>query len=70
MATPNVTLEHDYASLLFSIDRLYHPLLDQLPINPPGEDGDFHLTRQEFIDKRLEILESKYPWSEKPYPFD
>ena len=58
MATPNVTLEHDYASLLFSIDRLYHPLLDQLPINPPAADGDFHLTRQEFIEKRPAILES------------
>ncbi|PIL22731.1 hypothetical protein GSI_15424 [Ganoderma sinense ZZ0214-1] len=58
MATPNITLEHDYASLLFSIDRLYHPLLVKLPIDAPAEDGDFHLTRQEFIEKRVAILET------------
>ena len=60
MATPNVTIEHDYASLLFSIDRLHHPLLFELPIDPPGEDGDYHLTRHGFVDKRLAMLEGTH----------
>ena len=59
MATQNITLEHDYASLLFSIDRLRHPLLSNLPIDPPAADGDYHLTKQAFVEKRPAMLESE-----------
>ncbi|TBU23731.1 Mus7/MMS22 family-domain-containing protein [Dichomitus squalens] len=58
MATQNITLEHDYASLLFSIDRLHHPLLSHLPINPPAADGDYHITKHVFVEKRPAMLES------------
>ncbi|KAH9851730.1 Mus7/MMS22 family-domain-containing protein [Lenzites betulinus] len=57
LATRAVTLEHDYASLLFSVDRLHHPLLHDLPVGDPHEDGDYHLTRHEFSEKRLPFVE-------------
>ena len=59
MATPNVTIEHEYASLLFSIDCLRHPLFLDLPIDPPGEDNDYHLSKHQFIERRLAILDSE-----------
>ncbi|KAI0819256.1 Mus7/MMS22 family-domain-containing protein [Trametes gibbosa] len=58
LATRAVTLEHDYASLLFSVDKLRHPLLHDLPVGNPGEDGDYHLTRREFSEKQLPFLEA------------
>ena len=60
LAAPTITLEHDYASLLFSVDRCCHSLFRgvQPLIEPPGEDGDYHLTKFEFIEKRLLILEA------------
>ena len=59
IATPNVTLEHEYASLLFSISRLGHPLFHELPLGAPGEDGDWHLKKHDFIEKRLAILDGE-----------
>ncbi|OSC97472.1 hypothetical protein PYCCODRAFT_1377056 [Trametes coccinea BRFM310] len=58
LATPSVTLEHDYASLLFSIDRLHHPLFRELPIGDTGMDGDYHMTKHEFTEKRLALLQT------------
>ncbi|KAI0712388.1 methyl methanesulfonate-sensitivity protein 22 [Earliella scabrosa] len=58
MATPKVTIEHEYASLLFSIDCLRHPLFLDLPIDPPGEDNDYHLSKHQFIENRLAILDT------------
>ncbi|KAI0373643.1 hypothetical protein BV20DRAFT_1111197 [Pilatotrama ljubarskyi] len=60
LAAHPVTLEHDYASLLFSIDRLHHPLFHDLPIDAPGDDGDYHLTKHAFIEKRLTLLERMF----------
>ncbi|KAI0357556.1 hypothetical protein OH77DRAFT_1510566 [Trametes cingulata] len=57
IAAHPVTLEHEYASLLFSIDRLHHPLFHNLPIDDPGDDGDYHLTKHTFMEKRLALLE-------------
>lgn len=61
LATRVVTLEHDYTALLVSIDRLHHPLLRDLPIGAPGQDGDYHLTRHEFAEKRLAFIERENP---------
>ncbi|KAI0647862.1 Mus7/MMS22 family-domain-containing protein [Trametes meyenii] len=60
MATRVVTLEHDFVSLLLSIDRLRHPLFQDLPVGARGEDGDYHLTKQEFTEKRLTFLERMF----------
>ncbi|KAI0655367.1 Mus7/MMS22 family-domain-containing protein [Cubamyces menziesii] len=56
MATPTITLEHEYMALLLSIDRLHHPLFHDLPIGAPGDDGDYHLSKHEFSDKRIAFL--------------
>ncbi|KAL1950542.1 hypothetical protein VTO73DRAFT_5666 [Trametes versicolor] len=56
LAARLVTLEHDYASLLFSVDKLHHPLLHELPVGDPGVDGDYHFTKHEFAEKRLAFL--------------
>ncbi|KAI9066820.1 hypothetical protein FKP32DRAFT_1673568 [Trametes sanguinea] len=58
LATPSVTLEHEYASLLFSIDRLHHPLFRDLVIGDLGVDGDYHLTKHEFTEHRLAMLQT------------
>ncbi|KAI0667720.1 Mus7/MMS22 family-domain-containing protein [Trametes maxima] len=60
MATRVVTLEHEFVSLLLSIDRLRHPLFQDLPVGPRGEDGDFHLTKGGFTEKRLTFLERMF----------
>ncbi|KAI0769083.1 Mus7/MMS22 family-domain-containing protein [Trametes elegans] len=60
MATPIITLEHDYTSLLFSIDRLHHPLFHDLPAGAPGDDGDYHLAKHEFSEKRLALLRGMF----------
>ncbi|RPD62610.1 hypothetical protein L226DRAFT_458818, partial [Lentinus tigrinus ALCF2SS1-7] len=57
LVTPNVTIEHEYASLLFSIDRQHHPLFQELPLGDLGDDGDWHMKKHEFIEKRLAILD-------------
>ena len=56
MATPTITLEHEYMALLLSIDRLHHPLFHDLPIGAPGDDGDYHLSKHQFSDKRIAFL--------------
>ncbi|CDO69890.1 hypothetical protein BN946_scf184884.g49 [Trametes cinnabarina] len=56
LATPTVTLEHEYASLLWSIDKLHHPLFRGLSVGETGDDGDYHLTKHDFSEKRLELL--------------
>ncbi|TFK89693.1 hypothetical protein K466DRAFT_15695 [Polyporus arcularius HHB13444] len=58
IATPNVTIEHDYASLLFSIGKLHHPLFAELPLGAPELGGDWKMKKHEFIDKRLAILDA------------
>ncbi|KAI0715629.1 Mus7/MMS22 family-domain-containing protein [Cerioporus squamosus] len=57
IATPNVTIEHEYASLLLSIDRLQHPLFAELPIGAPEHNGDWKLKKHDFIEKRLAMLD-------------
>ncbi|OBZ69025.1 hypothetical protein A0H81_11232 [Grifola frondosa] len=52
-----VTLEHDYVSLLFSIDGLRHPLLHDIPCELPDNTIDYKLSAEDFSEKRLDILE-------------
>ncbi len=61
---PHVTIEHDYASLLFSIDDLRHPLLRDLPIDDPDPegDGDYHLKKSDFHEKRLAMIEGEHDY--------
>ena len=59
LATATITIEHEYTSLLFSIDNLCHPLFRGLHavLGPVEAGGDYALTKLEFTEKRLMILE-------------
>ena len=46
-ATSELTMEHQYISLLFSIDGLQHPLVDGLALQR-GLDDDYLVTEQDF----------------------
>lgn len=48
-------MEHQYASLLFSIDGLQHSLLDGLVLQR-GLDGDYLVTETDFKPLRVTIV--------------
>ena len=61
LATGESTIECEYASLLLSIDRLQHPLLQGLEYLRDRDKGNFIISFAEFPALRLPIL--KGPWS-------
>jgi len=50
-----VTIEHEYVSLLFSVDGLQHLLLHDIVCERKA-DGDYSLTQDGFKESRVEIL--------------
>ena len=48
-------MEHQYASLLFSVDGLQHPLLDDLALQK-GLDGNYLVTEPDFEPLRLTVI--------------
>jgi len=48
-------MEHQYASLLFSVDGLQHPLVNGLALQR-GLDGDYLVTGPDFEPLRLTII--------------
>lgn len=54
-----VSWEHEFASLLFSVDGLRHPLLRHVPVARPSEDVDFAISQIKLERGRLGILECK-----------
>lgn len=55
LVTPELTMEHQYVSLLFSVDGLQHPLVDGLVLQR-GFDGDFLVTEPDFEPLRLSTI--------------
>ena len=55
LATPELTMEHQYISLLFSVDGLQHPLVDGLVLQR-GPDGDYLVTKQDLEPLRLTAI--------------
>jgi len=53
-----ITIEHEYTSLLFSIDLLRDPLFANILCIRLPEDGDIDLTIPQFEALRIEILHS------------
>ena len=52
------TLEHEYASFLFSIDDLRHPLLQDLPFCERAEQhADFDFSHDQFLEHRVVWIE-------------
>ncbi|KZT09203.1 uncharacterized protein LAESUDRAFT_675011 [Laetiporus sulphureus 93-53] len=57
MVAGKISIEHEYISELFSIDKLRHPLLRGIPCEPkPGVNG-YSITRAELLDNRLTFLD-------------
>ncbi|THH08246.1 hypothetical protein EW145_g2829 [Phellinidium pouzarii] len=52
-----VTMENEYVSLLCSIDGLRHTMLRALPLHRDSDAVDFQLSRAQFVEIRIEILE-------------
>ena len=48
-------MEHQYVSLLFSIDGLQHPLVDGMVLQR-GFDGDYLVTEPDFKPLRITII--------------
>jgi hypothetical protein len=59
MAAAKVTIENEYMSLIFSIDRLRHPLLHHVPCQPFMESSDYVISVPEFFTLRLPTVDSE-----------
>lgn len=54
-----VTIENEYMSLVFSIDRLRYPLLRHIPCQPPSPTSVYSISVLEYMTLRLPILSSE-----------
>lgn len=57
MVAHGVSIEHEYAALLFSIDGLRHRILRSLPVQRESDGEDYYLSKDQFLGERLSILE-------------
>lgn len=57
MVTAKITLENEYMSLLLSVDGMRHPMLRDLPVERTSETEDFHITRSQFADMRIAVMD-------------
>ena len=55
LATPELTMEHQYVSLLFSVDGLQHPLVDGLVVQR-RLDGDYLVNELDFKPFRMAAI--------------
>ncbi|PCH39845.1 hypothetical protein WOLCODRAFT_142800 [Wolfiporia cocos MD-104 SS10] len=58
MVAVTVTLEHEYTSLLFSIDGLHHSLLRGMPCERHPGSAELSISRKEFLDRRLAFIDT------------
>ena len=54
-----VTMENEYMSLFFSIDRHRYPLLRHVPCQPPLQASDYVISVPEFLALRLPTVHSE-----------
>jgi hypothetical protein len=55
LVSSTVTMEHEYVSLLFSVDGLRHPLLHNVACERRA-DGDYFVSQFSFEESRVDIL--------------
>ncbi|OSX59709.1 hypothetical protein POSPLADRAFT_1048198 [Postia placenta MAD-698-R-SB12] len=60
IVTAKVTIEHEYLSLLWSIDGLRHPLFRGMPCEVPADTTDYNISRREFLENRLAFVERMF----------
>ena len=53
------TIEHEYASILFTLDKLRHPLFQNVPFEPVGPRARFEISEVEYREKRVRLYEGK-----------
>ncbi|KAF8517921.1 methyl methanesulfonate-sensitivity protein 22 [Hysterangium stoloniferum] len=57
--SPNITIQHEFSAVLFSVDSLRHPLLRDMPcIQVDPVSGYFNLERNNLKERRLQIVTS------------
>jgi hypothetical protein len=59
LVSSEITIEHEYVSLVFSVDGLQHPLLRGVPCHLGPGEVDYDIPQQTFLDLRLQVLESE-----------
>jgi hypothetical protein len=60
LVAPNITIEHEYISQIFSVDGLKHLLLRDVACQPTADGMTFDITRQNFLNLRFEILNCRF----------
>ncbi|KIJ61983.1 hypothetical protein HYDPIDRAFT_95349 [Hydnomerulius pinastri MD-312] len=53
------TIEHEFASVVFSLDGLQHPLLRGFPFAPLPGSKKFEITQGEYDTARVQLIESR-----------
>lgn len=53
------TIEHEYASVVFTLDKLRHPLFQGVPFELVGPQIRFEIGEAEYREKRVQLLEGK-----------
>ncbi|KAI6164406.1 Mus7/MMS22 family-domain-containing protein [Pisolithus thermaeus] len=53
-----LSIEHEYASVLFTLDDLQHALLQGAPFEPIGHGRRFEIDEVEYREKRVQLLET------------
>ncbi|KAI6149743.1 Mus7/MMS22 family-domain-containing protein [Pisolithus tinctorius] len=53
-----LSIEHEYASVVFTLDRLQHPLLRGAPFDPVGHGRRFEIGEVEYQEKRVQLLDA------------
>ena len=54
-----LTLEADFASLLFSIDGLRHVMFRGIPVRRDDDDGDYHINKSDLVVLRIAIFDGE-----------
>lgn len=60
MVSAKVTIENEYMALIFSIDKLRHPILRRVPCQPEPETSDYHISINDFLTLRLPAVSSEF----------
>ncbi|KIK23682.1 hypothetical protein PISMIDRAFT_679140 [Pisolithus microcarpus 441] len=57
-ASSVLSIEHEYASVMFTLDGLQHPLLQGAPFQPVSHGKRFEIDEVEYREKRVQLLET------------
>lgn len=58
-ATGKITIENEYVALLLTVDGPRHPMLQGVPFPETANGPDINISKVEFADLRVRILDSQ-----------